>query len=90
MDLEQVSIFLVLAEELHFGKAAERLNMSQPTLTRHLQGLERTFGVKLVNRGPRRVTLTASGELLAREGPTLVQRFEVLKRALREAGEARA
>ena len=62
MELRHLESFLVLAEELHFGRAAARLHISQPSLSQHLQRLERAVGVRLVDRGPHHVTLTEAGE----------------------------
>jgi DNA-binding transcriptional LysR family regulator len=59
--LGQVRAFVTVAEELHFGRAADRLHMTQPPLTRLVQNLERAIGVQLLDRDRRGVTLTAAG-----------------------------
>lgn len=61
-ELIQLRCFVVLAEELHFGRAAARLNMTQPPLSRQLQQLEHAVGTKLVERSSRFVGLTPAGK----------------------------
>ncbi|MFX4228959.1 MAG: LysR family transcriptional regulator [Porticoccaceae bacterium] len=60
-ELHQLNCFIVVAEELHFGKAAARLNMTQPPLSRQIQVLEHKMGVSLFNRSSRSVALTPTG-----------------------------
>lgn len=59
--LDQLRGFVTVAEELHFGRAAERLRMTQPPLSRQVQKLEASVGARLLERGPRSVGLTAAG-----------------------------
>jgi len=59
--LDQVRCFVAVAEELHFGRAAERLAMTQPPLSRQVQKLERVVGAQLLERDNRRVALTLAG-----------------------------
>lgn len=61
-----------MAEELHFGRAAERLNMTQPPLSRQIQKLEKSVGVQLVERDNRRVALTLAGEAFLDEARKLM------------------
>ncbi|RCK69791.1 LysR family transcriptional regulator [Desertihabitans brevis] len=59
--LDQIRCFIATAEELHFGRAAERLQMTQPPLSRQIQRLERSVGARLLDRDHRRVALTPAG-----------------------------
>ena len=61
LTLDQVRCFIAVAEELHFGRAAERLSMTQPPLSRQIQKLERSVGAALLDRDNRRVLLTPAG-----------------------------
>ncbi len=74
--LDQVRCFVAVAEELHFGRAAERLSMTQPPLSRQIQKLERAVGAHLVERDNRRVELTGAGVAFLDEAYRLLNLVE--------------
>jgi DNA-binding transcriptional LysR family regulator len=70
--LEQLRGFVAVADELHFGRAAARLKMTQPPLSRQIQKLERAVGAQLLVRDNRRVNLTAAGRVFLTEARRLL------------------
>lgn len=72
MEVEQAKAFLVLAEELHFGHAADRLNIAQPPLSRMIKQLEKQLKVELFTRSTRKVELTEAGRALIKPAEDLL------------------
>jgi DNA-binding transcriptional LysR family regulator len=72
LDLRLVRYFVAVAEELHFGRAAARLHIAQPSLSHQIRRFEQQLGVELLTRTTRRVELTRAGEVLLGEGRTLL------------------
>jgi DNA-binding transcriptional LysR family regulator len=91
LDLELAASFLALAEESHFGRAAARLHLTSPALTKRIQRLERQLGVEVVQRGSSGVLrLTPAGKRLANAiGPLLAHASAVRAAAIRPPGHYR-
>ncbi len=87
LTLQQLRGFAAVAEELHFGRAAARLNLTQPPLTRQIQGLERSLGVSLFDRTGRGVRLTAAGEVFLEHCRRVLALLEVAPDATRRAAD---
>jgi DNA-binding transcriptional LysR family regulator len=87
METRELRYFVAVAEELHVGRAAERLGMAQPPLSRAIAQLERRLGVDLLVRTPRGVTLTNAGETLFNEGRAALAAVEAAERRTRRTGE---
>lgn len=79
MEIRHLRYFILLAEELHFGKAAKRLFISQPPLSRQIKELEQELGVVLFLRDNKRVELTAAGKFFLHEAQEILHKLESAK-----------
>jgi LysR family transcriptional regulator, benzoate and cis,cis-muconate-responsive activator of ben and cat genes len=89
METRELRYFVAVAEELHFGRAAHRLGMAQPPLSRAIRQLERRLGVALLDRTSRTVTLTGAGVVLLREGRAALDAVDAADRRTRRAAPGR-
>src|SRR3954452_2835940 len=89
LEVRQLRYFVAVAEELHFGRAAQRLGMAQPPLSRAIQQLERRLGGALFERDNRAVALTGAGAVLLREGRAALEAVDAADRRTRRAGSGR-
>ncbi|MFT3997529.1 MAG: LysR family transcriptional regulator [Asticcacaulis sp.] len=89
-ELSQIRCFVTAAEELHFGRAAARLNMTQPPLSRQIQVLERILGVPLFERTSRSVKLTPAGRVFLPEARRIVWLAESATLAARKVAQGDA
>jgi DNA-binding transcriptional LysR family regulator len=89
VELRQLRYFVAVAEALHFGRAAERLHISTPTLSQQIKAVEREVGAPLLIRHSRGVRLTAAGEVLLRTAKEALRAAdEALRETRRAAGVA--
>ena len=90
MEFRQLACFVAVAEELHFGRAADRLCMTQPPLSRQIQLLEHTLGVSLFDRNSRHVHLTAAGRRFLQDARQLLAHAERAAQMARRTSEGEA
>jgi DNA-binding transcriptional LysR family regulator len=82
LDAHQLNVFLIAAETLNFTEAAQRLHMSQPSVSQHIQSLEQQFGLPLFNRAGRHLELTEAGMMLVPLAREMVGRSIQIKETM--------
>lgn len=87
ISFKQLKYFLAVAEELHFGRAAERLEIAQPPLSRQIKQLETDLDAVLFNRGRSAITLTQAGERFLERGKSIMTLLEDTKLEVRRLGQ---
>ena len=87
MDFRRLTYFVAVAEELHFGRAATRLGIAQPPLSRQIGQLETDLGVQLFDRSRSQIRRTQAGEALLKRGRDILQQVERAEREVRRIGE---
>jgi DNA-binding transcriptional LysR family regulator len=86
VELRYLSSFVAVAEELHFGRAAKRLQMAQPPLSQQIRQLEKELGVQLFERSTRSVRLTSAGEAFLKPVRNVLEDLDIATRVAKAAG----
>lgn len=89
IETRQLRYFVAVAEEKHFGRAAQRLMIAQPPLSQQIRLLERYLGTELLTRTTRKVELNPAGELLLERGCRILTELESLEADVKQVGEGR-
>ncbi|MGM0397246.1 MAG: selenium metabolism-associated LysR family transcriptional regulator [Bacillota bacterium] len=79
MDIRQLKTFMEVTKLGSFSKAAEKLYLTQPTVTNHVQAIEREFGTVLINRITKGITLTEAGNIVYKNSIDIINSYEMMK-----------
>ncbi|MGV2487897.1 UNVERIFIED_CONTAM: LysR family transcriptional regulator, partial [Bacillus mycoides] len=84
IELRQLEYFLAVSKELHFTKAAEKLNISQPSLSQQIRALEHEVGMPLFDRIGKKISLTEAGRVLLSHSKTIFHEVEQARSAIQD------
>ena len=90
LETRELEYFVAVAEELHFGRAAVRLSIAQPALSKAIRRVESRLGVALLVRSSRHVSLTPAGEALLEHGRHALNAVSAAVQRARRAGDSEA
>ena len=89
LDLRRLRYFIALAEELHFGRAADRLQIAQPTLSRLIGRIEADIGAQLIDRSRSQIRWTQAGKVLLARAREIIRQVDETVQRLPSLGQAR-
>lgn len=84
MSIENLKVFVTVAEQRHFSRAAEVLHLSQPGVSSHIRNLENEFGAKLLHRSPKQVKLTEAGTVLYKQAKQILAYYEEARQRIQQ------